>query len=107
MTRESTASQTQGAAGGYAFSIIGGGTMGETICRSLLQNTLGAPDGIIVCEINPRRGEVLRASLGVAVTAQAAEAVAGVPVIFLAVKPQDFPIVAKALQGLILQVALC
>ena len=102
MTRESATNRPGGTVGGHAFGIIGGGTMGETICRSLLQNGLGAPDQIIVCEVNARRGETLRASLSVAITKQAAEAAAGVPVIFLAVKPQDFPAVAQGLQGLIL-----
>lgn len=85
-----------------AFCIIGGGTMGETFGRALLTNKLAQPSAVTICEVNESRREMLRETLGVEVTASAEDAARGSPIVFLAVKPQDFPAVGEALQGLIL-----
>ena len=84
------------------FCVIGGGVMGETIARSIVANGLASPSAIAVCDTDAHRRDWLHESVGVAVTDRHEEAVAGAPLIFLAVKPQDFPPVAAALQGLIL-----
>ena len=84
------------------FAVIGGGTMGETFARSLLANEIAPAAAVTVCEVMPERQEMLQDSLGVPVTADAAEAIEGAPVIFMSVKPQDFESVASKLKGLIL-----
>ena len=90
------------ASGRKAFCIVGGGTMGGTFGGALLANKLAAPDAITICEIDAARQATLVETLGVTVTTDAKEAVAGVAVVVMAVKPQDFPTVGGALQGLIL-----
>lgn len=84
------------------FCVIGGGIMGQTFSRALLSNGLATPDAITICEISAPRREVLQRELGVQVTADAVAAADGAPVVFIAVKPQDFPDVVGVLQGLIL-----
>ncbi|MEE9277527.1 MAG: pyrroline-5-carboxylate reductase [Dehalococcoidia bacterium] len=84
-----------------AFCIIGGGTMGMTLSRALIASQLAAPDAITVCEIDAKRRATLQEAVGVQVTGCAADAAAAAPIVLLAVKPQDFPAVGKALQGLI------
>ncbi len=84
------------------YSIIGGGTMGTTFGRALIANQLAAPEDITFAEVDAGRRKTLSESIGSRVTERAEDAVAGARVIFMAVKPQDFPSVGKALQGLIL-----
>ena len=85
-----------------AFCVIGGGTMGATFSRALLSNDLATPDTITICEVAAPRREALADELGVRVTGDPVEAVRGAAVVFMAVKPQDFPSVGGVLQGLIL-----
>ena len=85
-----------------AFCVVGGGVMGQTICRSLIGGGLAAAGAIAVCEVAAPRRETLQRDLGVAATGDAVAAADGAPVVVLAVKPQDFPAVGGALQGLIL-----
>ena len=85
-----------------AFCVIGGGVMGQTITRSLISSGLAAASAVTVCEVAAPRRESLEADLGVATTGDAVAAADGAPVVVLAVKPQDFPAVGGALQGLIL-----
>ena len=85
----------------HQFAIIGGGVMGEAIGRALIANGLAEPGAIVLCDTDSRRREALRATLGVDVTDRHAAAATEASVIFLATKPQDFPQVADAMQGLI------
>lgn len=87
---------------GKTFCVIGGGTMGQTFTRALISNDLATPQTIAVCEVSAPRRDALANDLGVSVTADPAEAASGAPVVFMAVKPQDFPSVGGVLQGLIL-----
>ena len=89
-------------ADGKAFAIIGGGTMGETFTRALVVNKLAAPAAITVCDTSETRRNTLQTKLGVQVTADAEAAAAEAPLVFMAVKPQDFAEVSGSLQGLIL-----
>ena len=84
------------------YSIIGGGTMGTTFGRALIANNLAAPEDITFAEVDAGRRTTLSDSTGAKVTERADEAVAGTSVVFMAVKPQDFPSVGNVLQGLIL-----
>lgn len=83
------------------FSVIGGGTMGSTIVAALLANEITTPDAVVICEAVSSRRAHLETEFGVTLTDDPVEAAAEAPVIFVAVKPQDFPSVATKLQGLI------
>ena len=83
------------------FGVIGGGTMGGTFVAALLANEIATPDAVAVCEVVESRRDWLRDEYGVQVTDDAAVAAKDAPVVFMAVKPQDFPAAAKPLQGLI------
>lgn len=85
-----------------AFCVVGGGTMGQTFSRALIRNDLAAPEAITICEVAEARRAALEAELGVATTADPVAAAKDAPVVFMAVKPQDFTSVGTALQGLIL-----
>ncbi|HJN91121.1 MAG TPA: pyrroline-5-carboxylate reductase [Dehalococcoidia bacterium] len=83
------------------FSVVGGGTMGSTIVAALLANEIATPAGVVICEAVAARRSHLEQEFGVAVTDDPALAASEAPVVFIAVKPQDFPTVAAKLQGLI------
>ncbi|PZC49977.1 MAG: pyrroline-5-carboxylate reductase [Chloroflexi bacterium] len=85
-----------------AFCVVGGGTMGQTFTRALISNGLAQPGAITICEIADARRASLAAELGVVTTADPVEAAKDAPVVFMAVKPQDFPSLGQTLQGLIL-----
>ena len=76
--------------------------MGGTFVAALLSNAITTPESIVICETIAERRAALAKEFGVEVTADPAEAAHQAPVIFLAVKPQDFHTVADTLQGLIL-----
>ena len=101
MSGEQHASATgdDAATSSQVFAIIGGGTMGGTFGRALLDNQLADPKTITVCETHAQRRADLQESLGVRVTAGPAEAIAGASVIFLAVKPKTFPASAPPSRG--------
>lgn len=68
--------------------IIGGGRMGEAILGGLLTAGSMRADAVTVVEPDPARCGVLRERYGVEVTPDAAEALGGVDIAVLAVKPQ-------------------
>lgn len=76
--------------------------MGAAIGRSLIATGVAPAAAITICDADPKRRAYLERDLGVTVTGEHAEASRGAPVVVLAVKPQDFRAVSKALQGLIL-----
>lgn len=82
------------------IGIIGGGFMGEAFMRGILRAGVAQPSEITVAELFEQRREEL-AQQGVNVTEDAASAVEGAELVLLAVKPQDFPTTAEALQGAI------
>ena len=92
----------EGAAADKAYSIIGGGVMGEAIGRSLISTGTASASAIIICDIDARRRSYLESDLGVTVTGEHAEACQAAPVVVLAVKPQDFRTISNSLQGRIL-----
>ena len=69
-------------------AFIGGGNMGGALIRGLIARGL-PPQNISVGEAHQQRRIVLADELGVHVTADNREAVAGADVVVLAVKPQD------------------
>ena len=81
------------------LAFIGGGMMGEAIIAGVLGNKLASAADIAVCEIVPDRRKYLADTHGVAVCEDAAKAAAGVDVVVLAVKPQEFASAGKDLAG--------
>jgi pyrroline-5-carboxylate reductase len=81
------------------LAFIGTGVMGEAIIAAVLERGLAQPADVTACDVVAQRREHLSQAYGVASTEQAAGAVAGSDLIVLAVKPQEFPAVARDLRG--------
>jgi pyrroline-5-carboxylate reductase len=77
---------------------IGGGKMGGAIVHGLLERGAATPDDIVVCEPVAARREELRRLYGVTVTDEYAPAVNGMDATVLAVRPQDFPAMARQMR---------
>jgi pyrroline-5-carboxylate reductase len=77
-------------------AFIGGGNMGGALMRGLIARGL-SPQSVSVGEAHQQRRITLADELGVHVTADNREAVAGADVVVLAVKPQDLANTARAL----------
>lgn len=74
---------------GKKIAVIGGGKMGSVIVKGIVTNQLTSPDKVIVADKVPACREGLRKTYGVGVTEDNTNAIKGVEVIILAVKPQD------------------
>ena len=83
-------------------AFIGGGNMGGALMRGLIARGLSAQN-ISVGEANQQRRISLADELGVHVTADNREAVAGADVVVLAVKPQDMANTTQALAAVFAQ----
>ncbi len=81
------------------LGFIGGGVMGEAMIAGVLHEGVAQPSETAVCDILAARRVHLHTTYGVAVTEDAAEAVAGAEVIVLAVKPQEFAAAGAELAG--------
>lgn len=81
------------------LTFIGGGFMGEAIISAVLRDGLADADAIVVSDISKERRRHLQSHYGVSVTTGNARAVEGADIVLLAVKPQDFPTVARTLRG--------
>lgn len=81
------------------IALIGGGVMGEAVMAGAISNDLSDPGGITVCDISAERRKYLSSKYGVSVTEDAAAAVSGAEIVFLAVKPQEFTIAGQPLSG--------
>ncbi len=79
-------------------AIIGGGFMGEAFLRGILRAEFASPGEIAVAELVEARRTQLKEH-GVRVTDDAESACIGAEVVLFAVKPQDLPDAARALQG--------
>ncbi len=72
------------------IAVIGGGVMGATFIRAVIDAGAAAAQGVSVCEIAPERRDWLAGEFdGVRVTDSLSDAVAQSDVIYLSVKPQD------------------
>jgi pyrroline-5-carboxylate reductase len=80
------------------IAIIGGGFMGEAFLRGIIRAEIATPAEIAVAELFESKRALLREH-GVRVTDDAESACIGAEVVLFAVKPQDFPGVARGLQG--------
>lgn len=74
------------------LAVLGGGVMGEALLAAALRGGL-PPGDVTVAEPTPTRAAELAERHGVAVTEDAARAVAGADVVLLAVKPDVVPAV--------------
>ena len=83
------------------LAFVGGGAMAEAIIRGVVARELTSPNRIWVGEPIAGRREALRATLGVAATADNGVAVADADVVVLAVKPQHASSVLPGLKGAI------
>jgi pyrroline-5-carboxylate reductase len=80
-------------------ALIGGGTMGEAIIKSLLRKKLADKREITVSEVVAARREQLKKRYGLNVTDNNLAAVKGAEVVILAVKPADMGHVLGQLAG--------
>lgn len=80
------------------IGFIGGGKMGGAMVQGLLRHEAVAPADIVVCEPIAARRDELRERYGVTVTAEYGPAVAETDAIVIAVRPQDFAAMARALR---------
>jgi len=82
----------------FTLGIIGGGNMGQALARGALAARLMPPERLVIAEIHPEKRELL-APLRCTVVESASDAMDAEHVI-LAVKPFQFPLVAKAVAPL-------
>jgi pyrroline-5-carboxylate reductase len=81
------------------IAFIGGGTMGEAIIGAALERSLCQPSDLIVAEPVALRRSVFKSQYNIEVSERDEEVVAGADFVVLAVKPQEFPYAARALNG--------
>lgn len=78
-------------------ALIGGGIMGEAICRALLNAGMTTPDRLSVSDPLPSRCEFFRRELGTRASTRNDEAARDAELIVLSIKPQN---AREVLQGL-------
>lgn len=88
------------------IAIIGGGRMGESIIKGLIDSGAAPADAFAVVEPDPARREALTGAHGVRCTPDVADAVSGAGIVLLAVKPQVIAGVAAQIAPLIDSTAL-
>ncbi len=79
------------------ITFIGGGNMGEAMLTAILTKGLSSKGAITVSDISESRREYLEQKYGVSVTSDNHEAIGGVDVVILAIKPQQL---AEVMAGL-------
>jgi len=80
-------------------ALIGGGTMGEAMIKSMLRKKLADKREIMVSDVIAARREQLKKKYGLNVTDNNIAAVKGAEVVILAIKPQDMGFVLGQLSG--------
>jgi len=81
------------------LAFIGGGTMGEAIIAGVLAKGVVSPVDIAACDISAARRDHLAKTYGVSVGEEAATASFQSDILMLAVKPNEFPAAARALNS--------
>jgi len=82
------------------IGFVGGGTMGEALIKSILDNKVALPKDITVSDISQKQRDALKKKYGVVTTTSNLEAAKKADVIVLAVKPQDMPAIMQELKKL-------
>jgi len=80
-------------------AVIGGGTMGEAIIKSILRKRLAAKADISVCDVIPRRRDYFKSKYGLKAVSDNAAVARAADVIILAVKPQDMVATMEGIAG--------
>jgi pyrroline-5-carboxylate reductase len=80
-------------------AVIGGGTMGGALVKSILRARLAAKGDIIVSDVSRERRELAGKRYGIAVTDDNAAAVKGADTVILAIKPQEMDGVMDQVSG--------
>src|SRR5664280_622107 len=73
---------------GRTLATVGTGVMAESMIAGLLRGRLVEPANVVASHPRPERREQLAAAHGIRVTASNVDAVDGVDIVVLAVKPQ-------------------
>ena len=81
------------------LGLIGGGLMGEAIVAAVLRNGTLPASEIVASDISPQRRELLSREYGLTTTDDNEGLVKQVDLALLAVKPQEFPALARRIQG--------
>lgn len=81
------------------LGLIGCGFMGEALLKAAIAQSVVKPEEVFVAEVNSDRAADISKTHGVRVSPNPATAADGANLILLAVKPQEFASVARALQG--------
>jgi len=80
-------------------AVIGGGTMGGALVRSILRARLAVKGDIIVSEVSRERRDLIAKKYGVMVTDDNASAIKGADAVILAIKPHEMDGVMGQLCG--------
>lgn len=70
------------------IGFIGGGKMGEALCRGIINAKLSTTDNIMISDVDAERCKLLNKEIGIKTTQDNKEVVAFAEVVILAVKPQ-------------------
>lgn len=84
------------------IAIIGCGNMGMAFANSFIQYNLVQKEDLLLIEKNQERGTVLQEQKAGVVVDTISAKIAGVDLVILSVKPQDYPSVASELVSLLL-----
>ena len=83
------------------IGFIGCGNMGSAMIRGILAKGAAAPDEIMAVSAGGARSKALSDELGIVCGKDAAQAAGFADILFLAVKPQQFPAVAPAVKSVL------
>jgi len=83
----------------FKIAFIGGGNMGQSMATAVIKNNLAAPQDVCISDISQQKLEQLQSELGVRISTSNEEAVAGMDVVVLAVKPQTLDVVMGEISG--------
>jgi len=75
--------------GNKAIGIIGGGNMGAVLLKGMISGNLVTVGTVTVSDVDRQRRHYLTETYGITATADNADAVTGVDIVILAVKPQQ------------------
>ena len=81
------------------IGFIGGGKMGEALCKGLINAKLSTVDQIMVSDVSVERCKLLTQEIGVRTTRDNKEIVSFADIVVLAVKPQMMSDVISALKN--------
>lgn len=81
------------------LAVIGGGKMSEAILSALQQKSVQTMKNVVVCDVHQPRLAYLKDKYNVSITEDAKEAIRDAEVAFLAVKPQNIPVLVESIAG--------